>query len=1029
MSGISKGRHDCRGHFVVRGARPVSEGISVAGLVLMALAVVFAGPPGSAATDVFTVGTVSVAPTATSARVPIYIRDTSLTPVGNDQLPGRKFTGFAIKIVYGTGPGSTCVTNSTVSRTGTILEPLDEAFYSPAKELGKSQSIVFKNSEINFIPGIPFTVDAALPGDKILDLVLSLNGACPAGTTLPLSQDVTLAYAGSDDNTGETVALGTLSLVNGSLIILGNDLSVTQSGPANVESGGSATYTITVTNANVASSNVTLTDTLPAGAAFVSASPASGWSCSTPAVGTLGGTVTCTKGSMAISETGQFTVVVTAPTACGTPGAMANVATVSSSPADANVANNTSTANTVVNATTPPAAPSSLSAVPNGNNRIDLSWNGTASSYRVLRASISGGPFLLIATTSSPAYVDKAVQGDVAYYYVVQAVGTCLSAYSNEASATAIGACTNPPVLDGAAGVLQVAGEPCKLRVYWLAGTSPCGGGLKYAVYRSTSSTFVPSVSNRVATNLSGLSYDDSNNLLAGTPYYYIVRATATANGVEETNLVRQTATPSACTTAAPDAASLLSVVSRNVANKLEWVNPAENFTSSQIYWKTDTFPAFPGDGTELGNYSGSPGAYGFAEHSGLLNGQRYYYSIFSKNAAGTFSSGRASWGRPENTLDPNPVKWIYTTGATALAPAGIRPGQSAYTVSNDRLVHAMVAGPGGGSWPAGWKPLATNGPVQNRPSVATLPTTTIGGTKQVAFIGSQDGHAYALNLETGAVIWRTSAQLGDNVQASPSALLTDFGGQYDVLLVGSRTPAGDSKFYGLNPQDGEILWTFDNGGGATGMGIISSQARVVYKTNDNRVYFASRSRGGGSQDTLWCLRFTNASVERVWTRPLGDIDGSPVFANNRIYVGNNAGIVYALDADTGDTKWSYEATGDGPIKGFIWPQGSNLYFTTTNKLWALTDKGNSATPYFTPVVISGASTLLKSGERLWLGSGDGKLYQVGIPATAMGTPTVVSVTLGDGNAAVGDPSMDTGADLVIVGTDSGAVYAVRVPF
>ena len=45
-----------------------------------------------------------------------------------------------------------------------------------------------------------------------------------------------------------------------------------------------------------------------------------------------------------------------------------------------------------------------------------------------------------------------------------------------------------------------------------------------------------------------------------------------------------------------------------------------------------------------------------------------------------------------------------------------------------------MVAGPGGGSWPAGWKPLATNGPVQNRPSVATLPTTTIGGTKQVAF-------------------------------------------------------------------------------------------------------------------------------------------------------------------------------------------------------------------------------------------------------------------------------------------------------
>src|SRR5207244_12810091 len=84
-----------------------------------------------------------------------------------------------------------------------------------------------------------------------------------------------------------------------------------------------------------------VTDTLPAGVTFVSAS-GTGWTCSQS-----GGIVTCTRASLAVGAAPAITIVVTAPNEGGT---LTNTASVSASTSDPNNANNTATATTTVNA-------------------------------------------------------------------------------------------------------------------------------------------------------------------------------------------------------------------------------------------------------------------------------------------------------------------------------------------------------------------------------------------------------------------------------------------------------------------------------------------------------------------------------------------------------------------------------------------------------------------------------------------------------------------------------------------------------
>jgi uncharacterized repeat protein (TIGR01451 family) len=115
--------------------------------------------------------------------------------------------------------------------------------------------------------------------------------------------------------------------------------------PDPVTTGNSLTYSITVTNNGPDNAaGVTLSDTLPAGTSFVSATPSQG-SC-----GNAGGAVSCALGNLNNAASATVNVVVTANVA----GTITNAATVSVTEIDNNATNNSVSAVTTVQSPPPP---------------------------------------------------------------------------------------------------------------------------------------------------------------------------------------------------------------------------------------------------------------------------------------------------------------------------------------------------------------------------------------------------------------------------------------------------------------------------------------------------------------------------------------------------------------------------------------------------------------------------------------------------------------------------------------------------
>ena len=202
---------------------------------------------------------------------------------------------------------------------------------------------------------------------------------------------------------------------------------------------------------------------------------------------------------------------------------------------------------------TTPGTPTGLSATVPGDNEIDLAWSAgtpagdTYSVYRTTGSCPGSGYSLLASGLSSASYSDTTVSGGTTYAYEVTAVdstGGCESGASGCASGTATGACTAPPTFAGLSSVTNPASATCELDLAWSAATPNCGSSVYYNVYRSTSSSFVPSASNWIATGVVGTTYADNAGLTFNVPYYYVVRAVDVSNGVEDANSVAISGTP-----------------------------------------------------------------------------------------------------------------------------------------------------------------------------------------------------------------------------------------------------------------------------------------------------------------------------------------------------------------------------------------------------------------------------------------------------------------------------------------------------
>ena len=179
----------------------------------------------------------------------------------------------------------------------------------------------------------------------------------------------------------------------------------------------------------------------------------------------------------------------------------------------------------------PPPVPTGLHATA-GNAQVGLTWGTSsgATSYNLKRSTTSGGPYTIIANTTSRSYTDTGLANGTTYYYVVSALkGGSESANSSQVSAT-----PQPPRPPTPTGLTATAGN-AQVGLTW--GTS--SGATSYNLKRSTTSGGPYTI----IANTTSRSYTDTG-LANGTTYYYVV--SAVNGGGESANSSQVSARPQA---------------------------------------------------------------------------------------------------------------------------------------------------------------------------------------------------------------------------------------------------------------------------------------------------------------------------------------------------------------------------------------------------------------------------------------------------------------------------------------------------
>lgn len=179
------------------------------------------------------------------------------------------------------------------------------------------------------------------------------------------------------------------------------------------------------------------------------------------------------------------------------------------------------------------------------------------------------------------------------------------------------------------------------------------------------------------------------------------------------------------------------------------------------------------------------------------------------------------------------------------------------------------------------WR-FQTSGPVRSSPIIHD-------GT---VYVGSGDGHLYAIDLATGDERWRFDA--GASVASAPLVTQTRVCATtlVDAVFCVDRA-TGALRWRATTGNVASLAWGFE------GTDFYSSSPLLV---NDLLV-------AGSADGTVYAWHIANGA--EAWRRPTGGrVRSSPAVSDSTIYVGSFDGTVYALDARTGVERWTYETEG-----------------------------------------------------------------------------------------------------------------------
>jgi outer membrane protein assembly factor BamB len=176
-------------------------------------------------------------------------------------------------------------------------------------------------------------------------------------------------------------------------------------------------------------------------------------------------------------------------------------------------------------------------------------------------------------------------------------------------------------------------------------------------------------------------------------------------------------------------------------------------------------------------------------------------------------------------------------------------------------------------------------------------------------FVGSDDGALYAFGTG-GARLW--TKKIGGRVRSSPAV-------SNGIVYVGSDGGYVQAR----RVRDGSLVWSRRFSKGVTSSPLIA----------EGRVYLGSRN------GTFAALNAKTGSI--VWKRAVWSVWDGAAYRNDTIYVASDQSRVWAFDADTGAQRWVRDVRGRARGTPAV-TDGRVFVGTDAGRLYALARKSGS---------------------------------------------------------------------------------------
>jgi chitodextrinase len=338
----------------------------------------------------------------------------------------------------------------------------------------------------------------------------------------------------------------------------------------------------------------------------------------------------------------------------------------------ADFAGNLSQYSTIASATTqappdstPPSAPTGLTATPASSTQINLAWTASTDNvgvtgYRVERCQgASCTNFAQVGTPTTTNFSSTGLAASTTYRFRVRAVDAAgnLSPYSTIVSATTqAGPDTTPP--SAPTGLTATAASPTQVTLAWTASTDNVGvTGYRVERCQGAGCTNFAQVGTPTAT-----SYSDTG-LSPSTTYRYRVRAVDAAGNLSAYSSIATVTTPAVPDTSPPSAPTGLSATAAGSGQvNLAW-------TASTDDVGVTGYRVERCQGTGCTNFAqvASPTATSYSD-TGLSPSTTYRYRVRAADAAGNLSAYSAVAEATTGAAPPTPSglvgAWAFGEGA-----------------------------------------------------------------------------------------------------------------------------------------------------------------------------------------------------------------------------------------------------------------------------------------------------------------------------------------------------------------------------